>query len=264
MQQAKDFLEESRVLYALLEHASDQQLSMTTQFKAWTIEDVVGHLHFWNLAALSSLTDPEGFQALFEPLGEHLMAGGALKSYEREYLRDCRGVELLSAWRAGFERTADAFSAADPAQRVAWAGPSMSARSSISARQMETWAHGQEVFDILGAEREETDRIRNIVVLGVNTYSWTFAVRGETPPEPQPEVRLVSPTGELWQFGEPQSDNAVIGGAVEFAQVVTQTRNVADTSLKVMGGPAEQWMAKAQCFAGAANTPPAPGSRYRV
>ena len=43
----------------------------------------------------------------------------------------------------------------------------MSARSAISARQMETWAHGQEVFDVLGADREEHDRIRNIVVLGL-------------------------------------------------------------------------------------------------
>lgn len=264
MQQASDFLEENRVLQALLEQTPVDQLETVTQFKDWTIEDVLGHLHFWNRAALLSLTDPDAFQAMFEPLAEHLMAGGALKPYEREVLSDCRGDDLVHAWREGFERTASAFSSADPAQRVAWAGPSMSARSSISARQMETWAHGQEVFDILGVEREETDRIRNVVVLGVNTFKWTFAVRGETPPEPQPEVRLISPAGHAWQFGEPQVDNYVAGSAVEFAQVVTQTRNIADTSLEVVGAPATVWMANAQCFAGAANPPPAPGSRHRV
>ena len=40
----------------------------------------------------------------------------------------------------------------------------MSARSKITARHMETWAHGQEVFDALGKDREEKDRIKNIVL----------------------------------------------------------------------------------------------------
>ena len=56
-------------------------------------------------------------------------------------------------------------------------------------------AHGQEV-DALG-DREEHDRIRNIVVLGVNTFGWTFKVRNEAPPEPMPYVELVAPSGEF-------------------------------------------------------------------
>jgi len=129
---------------------------------------------------------------------------------------------------------------------------------------METWAHGQEVFDALGADREEHDRIRNIVVLGVNTFGWTFKVRNESPPEPMPYVELVAPSGELWNYGDPQEDNIIRGDAVDFARVVTQTRNIADTALTVIGDPAETWMSKAQCFAGAANPPPAKGSRFKA
>ena len=55
----------------------------------------------------------------------------------------------------------------------------MSARSSITARQMETCAHAQEVFDCLGQYRADTDRIRNIAHLEVNTFGWTFVNRGE-------------------------------------------------------------------------------------
>ena len=44
----------------------------------------------------------------------------------------------------------------------------MSVRSSISARLMETWAHGQEVYDVLGVLRVNSDRIRNIAHLGIN------------------------------------------------------------------------------------------------
>ena len=39
-------------------------------------------------------------------------------------------------------------------------GPDMSARSSISARHMETWAHAQELYDTLGVDRINEDRIK--------------------------------------------------------------------------------------------------------
>ena len=54
---------------------------------------------------------------------------------------------------------------------------------------------------------------------------------------------------------------SIIGSAVEFCQVVTQTRNIADTGLKLVGETARNWMQNAQCFAGPPETPPAPGSR---
>ncbi|MEC7290559.1 MAG: TIGR03084 family protein, partial [Pseudomonadota bacterium] len=55
----------------------------------------------------------------------------------------------------------------------------------------------------------------------------------------------------------------ITGPAEAFCQVVTQTRNVADTTLSVVGTTAADWMSKAQCFAGPPETPPAPGVRYR-
>ena len=52
--------------------------------------------------------------------------------------------------------------------------------------------------------------------------------------------------------------------AEEFCQVVTQVRNIKDVDLKVVGGDASEWMTIAQCFAGPAETPPAPGIRKTV
>jgi uncharacterized protein (TIGR03084 family) len=145
--------------------------------------------------------------------------------------------------------------------RVKWAGPDMSVRSSITARLMETWAHGQEVYDELGVVRVNGDRIRNIVVLGNNTYGWTFAVRGEQAPQPVPHLVLQAPSGEIWTYNEPSAEERIEGSAEAFCQVVTQVRNVADTDLVVCGPNAAQWMQKAQCFAGPPETPPAPGVR---
>ena len=45
------------------------------------------------------------------------------------------------------------FLGADPKGRVKWAGPDMSVLSSITARLMETWAHSQAIYDMLGHKR---------------------------------------------------------------------------------------------------------------
>ena len=139
----------------------------------------------------------------------------------------------------------------------------MSARSSITARLMETWAHGQAVYDMLGVERVNADRIRNIAVLGINTFGWTFATHKQPLPAIAPHVRLTAPSGAIWTWNEPSETDLIEGSATEFCQVVTQVRNIADTRLKVVGEAATRWMAIAQCFAGPPETPPAPGTRFR-
>ena len=53
------------------------------------------------------------------------------------------------------------------------------------------------------------------------------------PPE-VPSIRLETPFGETWEWKAAESDS-VEGDAIAFCQVVTQTRNVADTSLAVRG-----------------------------
>ena len=76
---------------------------------------------------------------------------------------------------------------------------------------METWAHGQEVFDALGLDRAEADRIKNIVVLGMNTFGWTYAVRKLDIPATVPQVRLTAPSGAEWVWNEHEPDNTVEG-----------------------------------------------------
>lgn len=260
MQQATDFLDESRALHALLAPLPEAAFETRTGFKDWTLNNVIRHLHVWNHAADLSLGDAEGFRAFYASVGSDV-AGGGLRGFESRWLEGLAGQALIERWREFFEAMAVRFGAADPSARVPWAGPDMSVRSSITARLMETWAHGQEIYDRLGIERQNGDRIRNIVVLGVNTYGWTFNVRGEVPPEPAPHLVLTAPSGEVWRYNAPSDAEQISGLAEEFCQVVTQVRNVADTALEVTGPNASRWMSCAQCFAGPPETPPAPGSR---
>jgi uncharacterized protein (TIGR03084 family) len=262
MQQAIDFRDESRALAVLLEPLSDKDFGTITQFKGWSINDVIGHLHMFNVAADLTLKDGDLFLEFFARIVKGMAAGQSLLETQYPFLDGLAGRALFEVWRDGAEKTAENYVKADPKARLKWAGPDMSARSSITARQMETWAHGQEVFDCLGVLRQEADRIKNIVHLGVNTFGWSFLNRGQKLPEPAPFIELTAPSGAVWTWNERQPDNAVQGQAVEFAQVVTQVRGIADTALKLTGETARNWMQIAQCFAGPPETPPGKGARF--
>jgi uncharacterized protein (TIGR03084 family) len=132
----------------------------------------------------------------------------------------------------------------------------MGALSFVSARLMETWAHGQDVADALDQRRLPTDRLRHIAHLGVRTRSFSYIVRGLEPPSSSVRVALTSPTGESWQWEDPGDGLASVQGpALDFCLVVTQRRNIADTALVVEGEGAHEWMSIAQAFAGT----PGPG-----
>ena len=50
MQQAQDFLDEVDNLAALIADRPEATYDLTTQFKDWTINDVIGHLHMFDVA----------------------------------------------------------------------------------------------------------------------------------------------------------------------------------------------------------------------
>lgn len=259
MQQAEDFRAESAALHDLVRDLPTADFTRPTLFKDWTLDDIFQHLHFFNVMAHHSLAEPDRFQTDYGAFSERRKTQGMVGGV-RTALGDLAGPDLVAAWWAYIEEMAPVFAAADPKHRVKWAGPDMSARSSITARLMETWAHGQAIYDLLGVERRDGDRIRNIAHLGVTTFGWTFVNRGLEVPDPMPCVRLTAPSGAIWEWGEAGGDS-IEGRATEFCQVVCQTRNIADTALQVTGETATRWMAMAQCFAGPPNDPPTPGAR---
>ncbi|MEX0303857.1 MAG: TIGR03084 family metal-binding protein [Leisingera sp.] len=264
MQQAEDFRAESRALAAILEDLPEAEFHRTTQFKGWTIDHVLGHLHLFNAAAEAALQGDAEFAAFIAPVLRDMQAGKTILECQFPWLDGLSGRALFAAWKLGAESCADAFARADPKARLKWVGPDMSALSSVTARQMETWAHGQEVFDLLGLERREQDRIRNIAHLGVATYGWSFQNRGLAVPEPAPFVQLTGPSGAVWEWNTPQEGNFVKGLASEFAQVAAQVRSIDDTGLQVAGSSAQSWMRIAQCFAGPPEDPPSKGQRFKT
>lgn len=246
-QQASDLREEGEELDQFLATLKPEDWDRETPFKSWTINQVVQHLHSADRAAVLTLTEPERFADLKKGMGlPKIVATGA---------------DLHAVWREYFFEMCDAHERYEPNHRVAWFGPDMSVRSCATARQMETWAHGQDIYDLLEVTRIPKARLRNIAHIGVSTFGWTFVNRGETPPAPPPYVCLDAPDGTQWEWNEPSDSDYVRGSALEFCHVVTQGRNVADTTLEYAGPAASAWMPIAQCFAGPPETPPAVGHR---
>jgi uncharacterized protein (TIGR03084 family) len=263
LQQAIDFRDESDALFAILNTLQESDWQRKTQFKEWTINDIIAHLHFGDYAADLSLQGDETFKDFVQRVTASRKQGVGHLAFTHEWLGGTKSRALLHRWHAFAQETATRFATADPKQRVLWFGPDMSVRSSITARLMETWAHAQAIYDLLGKTRRNTDRIKNIVVIGINTFGWTFTNRGLPVPPAMPYIRLTAPSGEIWEWNQPTQENCIEGSAEEFCQVVTQVRNIADTNLQVTGTTATAWMSIAQCFAGPPENPPAPGTRFR-
>ena len=259
---AQDLRAEGRELHDFISSIAPEDWHRAGPFKGWTIEDVLRHLIVGDWFNVLAMTAPERFQSIIAHR-RAAQAAGEPRTSGIETLDEPvgEGHELLAAWYDGLNGLCDLFEQAQPRQRMPWVGPDMSIRSAATARLMETWAHGQDVYDMLRVARAPQDRIRHIAVLGVNTFAWTFRNRGLEPPGPAPRVELVAPSGATWTWNDDQSENRITGPAVDFCHAVTQGRNIAEVTLDVVGPVAQAWMAIAQCFAGTPEDPPLPGVR---
>jgi uncharacterized protein (TIGR03084 family) len=261
LQESLDLIAEADELHAFLRTLRAEDWSRPTPFLGWTPWDVVAHLHFFDKISLLALTHPEAFAAERKVLIDAMKAGATGAEHTRSSLGDLSPQELLMRWHQTCHAMARELGASDPKRRLPWFGPDMGVRMFTTARFMETWAHGQDVYDLLRVQRSYNDRIKHIAEIGVKTFGWTFANRGLPVPGGPPRVRLVAPSGAIWEWNAESTSGSVAGTAVDFCHVVTQGRNVADSALEVVGDVATRWMAIAQCFAGGPADPPKPGAR---
>jgi uncharacterized protein (TIGR03084 family) len=261
LQESLDLRAEADELHSFLQTLEPGDWERPTGFMRWTPWDVVAHLHYFDQVSMLALNDGEAFAAKRNELIEKIVGGLTAAEVARRDFGDLSPAVLLGRWRDTCHEMADALGASDPKRRLPWFGPDMGARMFTTARYMEAWAHGQEVYDLLRVRRTYTDRIKNVAVLGMKTFGWTFVNRGLEVPTPQPYVRLVAPSGEIWEWNEPSESESIRGDAADFCHVVTQGRNIADTALEVVGDVSTRWMSIAQCFAGGSADPPKPGER---
>ncbi len=242
-----DLVAETASLRRVLAAVEGDGWDAPTPAEGWTIRDQIGHLAYFDETSLLALTDPERFAADAAALADRAedfadaVAGDQPK---RE------GDELLAWWDRARGELVRAYRGADPRRRLPWYGPPMSVMSAVTARLMETWAHGVDVADAVGAGLEDSPRLRHVAYLGVRTMGFSFSLHGLEIPKSGVRVELTGRGGRRWTFGPDDAADVVRGTALDFCLVVTQRRHVDETSLEVTGEVAATWMQVAQAFAG--------------
>jgi len=247
-----DLQAESAELYAVLAGLTEAQWRCDTPARGWCVLDHVSHLAYFDEAASLSATDPDRFLAESAALmGE----GEDFPDRLAERFRSISGDEVFAWLRQARGEYVELFASLAPSTSLPWYGPPMSAASSVTARLMETWAHGQDVVDALGLVRQPTARLRHVAHLGVRTLGWSFRVRDRSVPDAPVRVELTAPDGGTWVWGPDDVAERVSGTAEDFCLLVTQRRHRSQTGLVSVGAVADTWLDIAQAFAGA----PGPG-----
>jgi uncharacterized protein (TIGR03084 family) len=261
LQISKDLRAETDEFHAFLKTLDEKDWETETLFMNWTPWDVIAHLHFFDDVSLASLAGRDEFAACQKELLEGMKSGLNGREQTRKALGQYDAPALLERWKSFGDDMAAQLGESDPKRRLPWFGPDMGVQMFTTARYMETWSHSQAIYDMKKVERQHTDRIKNIVAIGVKTFGWTFVNRKLEVPGPAPYVKLTAPSGEIWEYNDENEAEKIEGSAVDFCLTVTQVRNVKDTDLRVTGDVANRWMEIAQCFAGGPVDPPAPGYR---
>ncbi|MFD2419955.1 TIGR03084 family metal-binding protein [Amycolatopsis pigmentata] len=238
-----DLVAEGEELDALVSAQSDW--TKPTPAAGWTIAHQIAHLTAADANVLVAIRTPEAFDAV---LKQAEAAGSRYADLDADAGAAKPRSVLLEEWRAGRTELAAALGDVPVNHGFPWFGSRVSAALMVPLRLMETWAHGQDVFDALGVSRRPTGRLRHVASLGVIGRGLSFyAAQLPVPAEPF-RVELAGPDGETWVWGPEDARQRVQGSALDFCLRVTQRRPRAATDLTAAGEDAQKWLDIARVF----------------
>lgn len=255
-----DLAAEHDALRVLLTDLPEESWWTPTPAPGWSVRDQIAHLAHFDTVARMSLQAPDAFIGMRSDIAD-------LQRYVDEVGEQAAGrsgAQILDWWAAENARMREAAARADSRARHPWFGPPMSLASMLTARLMETWAHGQDIVDAFGLMRPVTSRLHHVARIGVLALPHSFRTHGLDIPTEEVAVELDDPDGgRPWAWGDSSSANRVSGRAEDFCLVVTRRRHVDDTDLQLAGPVATQWMTIAQAYAGPPGAGRTPGQFER-
>ena len=240
-----DLAAEQAQLRAALDGISASDWLRPTPSWGWDVRDTISHLADTDEMAIDTMTG--GPRAL------GLVRESSLSSEDTTYRGVLRGRRMTGAqvgawWAEMSARERDTIAALDPDFRVPW-GLGMKAPSFISARIMETWAHGVDVHAALGVEPVDSDRLAFVAWLATRALAYAYTVAGREPPPGDLRVELTLPSGAPWNFGPEDAAGRITGPAGQYCRVFTQRLRLADApDLKASGEIAESALAVARAY----------------
>lgn len=247
---------ETEGLTTVLDRLRPAQWKADTPAAGWTVRDQVSHLAYFDGAAVDAIRSPRRFKA---EAAEWMAAGMDFPARIAERYRDMAPGDLCTWFVRARRDLLAVLTDTEPRTRIPWYGPDMSVASSATARLMETWAHGQDIYDALQLPHPPSAGLKSIAHLGISTFGFVHTLHDREVPDEPVRVELLAPDARtVWAWGPESCDNVVSGPAEDFVLAVTQRRHITDTALTVTGAVAEAWMSIAQAFAGAPGSGRAP------
>ncbi|RPJ61081.1 MAG: TIGR03084 family protein [Dehalococcoidia bacterium] len=241
-----DLRAEQESLDAFLSTLKDSQWDLPTPAIPWTVKDSVSHIAYIDDVAVATCKGDNSYFELAFKVGMTFNEVGVEKG------RSMKPSEVLAWWRKSRETMYDDLLKTDPKARLPWFSLPMGARAFATARIMETWAHGMDCYDAVGAKPVFTDRLRHVAYMACQARPFAYQVHGLPVPADPIRVEIILPSGAVWTNGPEGVDNVIQGDAAEFCQVAVQRRNVKDTKLQIKGTEAQRFMEVAQTYAGPA------------
>jgi len=246
-----DLRAEQEALDRFLRSLTDAQWDLPSPAEGWTLSDCVSHIaHIDGVAVLLLRGDNS-------PLEEAAKVGFGFNYIGPQKERSLQPSEVLSWWREARGVMMAELSQCDPKKRIPWFAMPMGARAFATARLMETWAHGLDCFDAVGAVPEDTDRLRHVALLAYMARPFAYQVNGLAFPGTPLYLELILPSGSSWAQGPENAQDRIRGQAGEFCRVAVRRRHWQDMSLEIQGDEARRFIEIVQTYAG----PPGSGRK---
>lgn len=235
----------------LVDGAGPGSWTADTPAEGWDIRTQIAHLAWTDEVSLAAIAEPDTFtvaveKAMADPAGFVDVAAEEVADAERD--------EILARWRAARGALGEALAAADPGEPIPWFGPPMRPKSMVTARIMETWAHGNDIADALGVAVDADPAFRgaepHVARIGFRTRGFAYTMNGLEPPTSEVRVELSDANGRIHAFGPDHAEQTITGSLRDFCLLVTQRVHRADTDLVAAGEDATAWLDIAQVFAG--------------
>jgi uncharacterized protein (TIGR03084 family) len=213
-----DLEAEQATIAAALAGITDDDWLRPTPSWSWDVRDTVSHLADTDDVAMDTMAG--GPRAL------GVVSSGCASSEDVTYLgvmrgRKLRGAEVLAWWQDSSARERAMLRALEPGRRVPW-GIGMSPPAFATARLMETWAHGLDVYAALGVEPVDTDRLAQVAWIATRALPYAYSVAGLPAPATPIRVELTLPSGATWENGPADAANRISGPAGEYCRVFVQ------------------------------------------
>ena len=229
-----DLRAEQRELQDRLRSIEPDAWLSPTPARGWDVRDTVAHLADTDEMAIATATGTPGSineRAATAASGEDVTFRGVLHG------RRLTGADVLAWWESTTVDIREMFESLDPNLRVPW-GIGMRPPSLVTARLMETWAHGLDVCAAIGVAPVDSERLAHVAWLATRALPYAYTVAGRDPPSEPVRVELTLPAGGEWTYGPADAPNRITGPAGEYCRVFVHRLKLDDARGLRADGPA--------------------------